>query len=477
MAPHHIDAIADLVYGGYGYEGNLAEEIINRAIQLAATRAYRGVGNLVTTAVREFVDRGIVSGQTSSSLHRKIGITGIESGTDPRPIKRSRAETSGINPTNLFVNNMSYSGYIQRDDQKLYHRVGRPLKRSSRVIRELSTHDVRLVERFQNNQANANSDTANELLGSTVLGYGRTTALTVPGFTGTIDAYQYPFYAFDLTSAYNFNRGSSNTYPAALYRLIYDITNLRWRYIPVYGRDLDDTANTYVWQDEIVERYTGNKDPCGAMAYFRGCSFNFSFVGARNLPCTVYIELWKYNEEAIAPEVVCGSGDSTAAEYRSDLDTDSQERRKAYYFSLMKSQIGLNNQMNGDSNMLKGTFIKRLHTLKFQPTSTTESDPNGHMRNIQLYVEMNRSVSYVWSDNTDGVTVHEIANPDDAFKLTGQENLRPYPEHNKSMYLVVRADINQGHATDGASVTDAVKRNLFPSFDFICRRYRNQLKL
>lgn len=479
LAQHHINAIVREVYD-QGYFGHIAERIIERGIELAGNRVFSGITDLVDTAARNFIERGYVSGRTEGALGRKIGIKYgfADPVTEERPeYKRSRVE--GKAAKQLFA--MSYSGYIQRDDRKAYYTMGKPVSRTTRVIKDLSSHAQKVVERFSNNQANAPADTVNNITGAFSLSAGPVTTYPYPNVAGSIPTGRVmPYYAFDLTSCFNNNSTGGGNYPGVLYRAVWDDTNTL-RFIGQPGRDSDDANDRYTWQlERIGTNATTGFDVCGDSSVVDGARFNFSFMGARNCPCTVYVELVRFTDESIAPEVYTYStidyatiNAGVAVERTTDWDPS---QRRQFWTATFKGMIGLNNQLYGDSDSKKGVEVKRLRTIKFQPTSTTEADPNGHVKNLELYVAMNKKINYRWENGDAGVVPNEINNPDEFMVTAGSNVQAPYPKATSSWYLVVRADVNQEFATANGTASNAL-RNLFPSFDVICRRYRTQIKL
>lgn len=380
--------------------------------------------------------------------------------TDPRPVNK-RARIEGIRPLNMMAN-------IEDPQRSNYYvkKGGRKVSKRQKLMMNLQTHVQPIIERYGCNRPVGHSDSVVAQGGSVVLSAGG------PDLSTT----NWPVYLFDMTGVKNTNhKSAAHIMPAVSYRLLADASGSFAYTQQNIGRDFTDSTNKLTWQIEQLARATADYSSIpnvGNQAFIDMFKLKMAVWGARLLPSEVYVELWRFTDDQICPPQVCsslGAIDTPVTTYT----TSVQDRMNNFWTYMLSKQIGTvdSDKLRADDG--KGCDIKRLWTFKFNADTSTNQDPSGVQKNLTMTHQFNRYLKLDWGDNVSVENPLSIGNPD-SYQPDGTSNTTaPFPNQTSRVFLVVRADVQQKCLTAlGHTSQDAVALNLFPSFDFTIRRFR-----
>lgn len=148
-----------------------------------------------------------------------------------------------------------------------------------------------------------------------------------------------------------------------------------------------------------------------------------NLFGCKAQPTKVYIELCQFDDE-----VTPTPGTFTDSNYVKFWD---QQLRPFVYNDMF------NQNAYGASPRMKRVLDRKI--IEFQPTSTTESDSDPHMRTVKLFYRMNRFCNFMWKDSLtggDGVTNAQFTTPYMHVSQGDNQN-RVHPR--ARVYLMLRA--------------------------------------
>lgn len=148
-----------------------------------------------------------------------------------------------------------------------------------------------------------------------------------------------------------------------------------------------------------------------------------NLFGCKAQPTKVYIELCQFDEEVI-PSV----GTFTDQNYVKFWD---QQIRPFIYNDVF------NQNSFGATPRMKRVMDRKI--IEFQPTSTTESDADPHLRTVKLFWRLNRYSNFMWKDSLtsgDNVTNTQLTTPYMHVSQGDNQN-RVHPK--ARLYLMMRA--------------------------------------
>lgn len=477
--------------------GELRRLVFNQAVEAVRHGSNQAIGAVVRSAARRVTSGRLVSGNTQSRIEQRLGVTksviqnSDNINTPSRPPKRQKVEPTLVE---MYAEGSSYN-------QKAL------IKRTVRVqgLHQLEKSQVekavvgsklqRVVERWSNCQAVKRDDTPQALQGSQILNWGPST--DIAGVTpNQSQSFAVPMYFFDISAAYNNNAlNSTLTYPNVCYRpeLTWNETgNDTISFFNWAGRNPDDSLGLTTWRlGEISTNAQSGLDVVGSKTFMEYLDVDMSIFGARKVPGCVYVELWRFTDPALCLPYTASSTNNTntATSYKDVTDGDDIFKRTTFFKNWINKMCGIMTNFRQLKGSLDGVEIHRIQKLEFNPTSTTESDANGHQKDLRLHIPLNKLFKYDWYfPANDEPQLNELGNPDEYDTKSGNSCQLPAPRETSRMFLVVRADVPQMHATKYLYTTmnpvdashfpaTATLYDMFPSFDILIQRKRSQIKI
>lgn len=138
------------------------------------------------------------------------------------------------------------------------------------------------------------------------------------------------------------------------------------------------------------------------------------------------------------------------------------EKRTGLFQSILKP-ISFNPVSTTGSDMRKFLKVLRTETFIIQPTSTTESDQDPHVRTLKWFCRFNRLIDYVQRENSLN-TKEDVADQADYAINIGNQNAA-YANATKRLYLMISATNYGKDGEDDTSPTNVET----PSFDLSVR--------
>lgn len=253
-----------------------------------------------------------------------------------------------------------------------------------------------------------------------------------------------PCYAFDLTSCLNAQANGTQISSAPMCKLYTIAGDVGFE--AVSGLQPDGATSTSTWTIEQAG-YSGaagdlsmvkphNKD------YLKWLSVKMNMWGCKNRSTRFTMQLVQFKEESCCPN------DFTAV----------NNQRTALFQALIKSKAF--NPISTSSTQLRKYYkVLKSESFIIQPTSTTETDQDPHVRTVSWFVRMNKFLDYVQQANKI-TTDADLLDQADFVQNIGQQN-DCYIKPEKRVYLMIYAT-NFG--------VDAADSNVdTPSFDLSIR--------
>lgn len=455
----------------------LAREHVPRNQWWEVIEYYRRNEVSITQAIQAVTGLARRAG-VKSRAERFIFPGGEGPSTVERPERRPRIEDGeGVRNIN-FVDMADQQAQARVEDPQRANyyckRGGRRLTKRQRLLNQLSSHVQPIIERWQRNRPPVQSDTVSAGGGDLVLSAGP---------TATVGLSNWPVYLWDLTCVKNTNQKSATQiYPNVCHRLIMNAplgANPDFAYQIVPGVNNVDTADRYPWWPEKLPRT--NIDPsnvpnAGTSAFIDALKVKLAVYGAQQVPCQVYVEMWRFTDEKIAPPQY--AGDSPSAIPTEYYTTYDQDRLNNFWLYMLSKQIGFIDQDKVAYDDGRGVSIKRLWTFKFNADSSNNKDPSGIQKNLTLTHQLNRYVKLDWDDNdTEAMLSAAIGNPDVYNQDSTSNSVCPVPNQTSRVFLCIRADVSQqsGGTNNGHTAQNATALALFPSIDITLRRFRTMV--
>lgn len=477
--------------------GDVRRLVFNEVINALRHGSNQAIGAIVRGAARRITSGRLVSGNTQSRIEQKLGVTksviqnSDNINTPSRPPKRQKIEPTLVD---MYGEGASYNqkALIKRTVKvQGLHQLEKSKVEKAVVGSKLQ----RLVERWSSCQSVKQNDTPQALQGAQVLNWGPSTNLS--GVTpNQSQSYAVPMYFFDISAAYNNNAlDPTLVYPNVCYRpelTWYETGNDTISFFNWAGRNSDDTIGNITWRvNEIGTSAATGLDVVGNKTFMEYLDVDMSIFGARKVPGCVYVELWRFTDPALCLPYTGASsnGATSAVSYKDATDADDIFKRTTFFKNWLNKMCGIMTNFRQVKGSLDGVEIHRIQKLEFNPTSTTESDSNGHQKDLRLHIPMNKLFKYDWYfPANDEPQVNELGNPDEWDLKNGNKAQLPAPRETSRMFLVVRADVPQMHATTYLYTTmnpvdnthfpaTATLYDLFPSFDILIQRKRSQIKI
>lgn len=227
-----------------------------------------------------------------------------------------------------------------------------------------------------------------------------------------------PMMLFELNSAPQYIGGSLTT-ANPVYTLQQNAANtIGW--IAEGGQLADGTTLSTAWQLENSSHVTTSHGSTpGDNAIHKWSSLDLELWGAKNKGTKYHIALVQFSEDVL-PDWSTRTGQS--AEFWQSLI-------KHYTYSpLAKMENGWGR------NKMK---ILKQYTFNIDPTSTTENDPDPHVKTLKLYYKFNRMSNFTWMYSVPNVLSVADMNEPDYRNEQGQLQTQVHP--NARIYVMVRA--------------------------------------
>lgn len=240
-----------------------------------------------------------------------------------------------------------------------------------------------------------------------------------------------PLVMWDLTGTVNHVDGSILKAPAAFQLAKSTVAstdgNIVWR--PVSGLTMDGANSITTWDVEKVEH--GVNAPAsypGASSVLEWASIELELWGQQQHHTKWTIEVCQFNED-VTPDINLPAT-STGGPYEMYWDS----MIKSYAYSPLYS-----GSING-FNSPKRKVLRR-YNVDIDPTSTTESNADPHVKTFKMYFKFNRRCNYDWSKSGgNGQTIGQAGNQFDDIDAPTEIQANQLTVHpNARIYLMLRA--------------------------------------
>lgn len=365
------------------------------------------------------------------------------------------------------------AGYVQRTQKR--KQSGKKMNRGALAAKILRSSIQTYVTRFQYLGA------ANEL----------PFTLTYEQAPAPSGENKYPLYLFDLTGLpqRRFPATDYWEYPAVGYRLLRDRqdvsatdSNNRYKFGTVAGIHASGSGTATTWQ---CERRPERPRPI-ANGHLDWVDIRLGVRGPKAKPCNVHIALVQFDEFFTPPAWGFSNNTGSIADALSQIETkdtaaDTSKRWNEFWLGLVDRHIShpLNKR---DAINVKGMKVLDWETLRFNPTSTFETDTFGHKQELKWFKNMNRKCNYQWEHtmNTVANTGTGIAVPpgdeDDPNRwdttnpgfstLSTEDSVQAFVHPNARVFLMVLSEV---------PTTGAYNADTNASFELLIRRRHSMI--
>lgn len=252
-----------------------------------------------------------------------------------------------------------------------------------------------------------------------------------------------PCYAFDLTSCIN-QRDGTQVLSAPLSQMYLIGGQVGFDATSHVGPDgTTITPNLYVEQGsyatagaDISPILPHNKD------ILKWLAINMNCWGAKAKSTKFTIQIVRFKDEKLVPTHL----------------TAASEQRTALFQNIIKPYAY--NPISTTATQLKKYYkVLKTETFMIQPTSTTESDADPHVKTVKWFVRLNRLLDYVQRHNNLATNADVVDQADFSVNVGGQNDCYVKPE--QRLYLMIYASNFAIDAEDTNAET--------PSFDLSVR--------
>lgn len=256
----------------------------------------------------------------------------------------------------------------------------------------------------------------------------------------------YPIHAFDLT---NINNISTDTGPVSYYMFYDNAGSVNYPNWFVQSGQAASGSNTNGWniEDQSMGAVTAVN-----RRYVQHDWFDIRMVcyGCRQQPTYYDIMVVSYYRDYLQP---CGYTDVT------QLDAEQKNAYRAYWQGMIKN-ISYNAILPGQRDAFKGMRVHRRFRFTIQPSQTTDSDRNPHMRIVKFFMKDYKIRDYNWGKYPSLATEVDSAK----YAVDGGGGVRNHPREDQRLFLIVRAS-----NTTPASGENVTADNT-PSYDICIRK-------
>lgn len=248
-----------------------------------------------------------------------------------------------------------------------------------------------------------------------------------------------PCYAFDLTSCIN-SDGSTSIIAQPLSQLYTVAGQIGFEAQNNLSADgITATPNLH------LERAPGSSLATVAphnTSLMKWISLKMNLWGCKNRSTRYLVQIVRFKDEELMPHHI----------------TPHNTNRTALFQSIMKPFV-FNPVSTTGSQLRKYMKVLRSETFIIQPTSTTETDQDPHVKTLNWFIRLNRLVDYAVRQNV-LTTDADLADQADFITTQGPQN-DCYPNPTSRLYLMIYASNYGAEETDNNGDT--------PSFDLSAR--------
>lgn len=248
-----------------------------------------------------------------------------------------------------------------------------------------------------------------------------------------------PCYSFDLTSCIN-SDGTSAIVPQPMSQL-YSIAGQ----VGFEAQNNLASDGVTVTPNLQLERAPGSSLSIVAPhnhSIMKWMSLKLNLWGCKNRSTRFLIQLVSFKDDNLLPHHITGANDNRSALFQSII--------KPFTFNPVSTT---------GSQLRKYMKVLRSETFIIQPTSTTETDQDPHIKTLNWFIRLNRLVDYAVKQNILTSNV-DVADQADFNIVQGQQN-DCYANPSNRLYLMVYASNYGADATQSNADT--------PSFDLSAR--------
>lgn len=352
-------------------------------------RGGRAVGKSLRNGLSNVRRRKGMVGKTKSSLQRKI------QGPSRRlPYVRKERQ----------VQNETGGGYHQWTVAKKNDTLSKALTSTQRINRQLKLAQEKLILRW-----NGIKDFDNNgfyWLDNRVVGARR----------------YLPCYAFDLTSCVNATTNGNVLNAAPMAQLFLDTGAVFFESVNTVN--YDGTTFSSGWNVERASYSTSGGSLVNVLPHnkdiLKWLDVRMNCWGAKSRSTKYTIQIVRFKDDALVPTPLV-----TANEKRTDL---FQSILKPYCYNPIAMTGGIQR---------KNMKVLRSETFVIQPTSTTETDTDGHVKTLKWFLKFDRLLDYAQKSSYITSNI-EVADAADFALNTGLQN-DAYVAPSKRLYLMVYA--------------------------------------
>lgn len=280
-------------------------------------------------------------------------------------MKRTRARTM-TRTTNKRRRVMDPGGYTQWNSSKFAKKLGRLTQRKLNLV---STTNLDLIWK-----RTGRLDGGGQIyLGS-----------WSPDST---QAYR-PIFLCDLTSG---AQVAGRAAPCYILKRKFDVSFGSYQFEPVAGYEASGITLDSRWQ---TANWTGptSAASCGGRAILKWSEIRADIWGTKEHPCEWTFTLCQLDDRVLP----------TGHDYTTYLNGNALDANATTWWDSFSQQLVFTPSDRKINDGVYANVVKVLdrRTFVMNPTSTTETDTDPHVRSIRLFYNMNRKLNFVWEDRT-----------------------------------------------------------------------------
>jgi len=232
-----------------------------------------------------------------------------------------------------------------------------------------------------------------------------------------------PLYLFDLTSINNVVNGVTTTAQPLRRCKVSPSGAVSWD--SVNGLNATGAVSDR-WVDEKAPSTSTTLDFPHEKSRLLWTDVRLNLYGAKAKATKFIIQVIKLNDDCLDPE--------KAARFQSP--SYEFQKHNAFYQGLLKPNVYNPLALTSAGQIAKNYKVLKTYTTIIQPTSTTESDTNPHMKILKWFMRWDRDINYVERGNFIS-TLQDFGNEADFAQQINQ--VSPYTKSRSKLWLMIRS--------------------------------------
>jgi hypothetical protein len=272
----------------------------------------------------------------------------------------------------------------------------------------------------------------------------------------------YPLYVFDLTCINNYGQSVVHL-PKVGLRFAQtgafdNVTEPVWE--TVIGDAPNGQLGNQGWHAEKMPTSSAIENQAAGASFLRWIDLRLNCWGCQSRPTKFTIQIIKIKEEDYDPWKFVNANINT------DLSTfQARQKHMSFWSSQVKSYAYNPIASIGTSDLQKGFKVVKNVSFTIDPTMSTESDPDPHVKTIKWFMKLNKYLNYKTHQENNSAINYESVYSNQYISDSGQSN-NCYVGTRYKTILVVKA---LAVSPTNFEVSDTIDSARTPSFDILLR--------